>query len=71
MGSTLPVVTTPIVITKVEVYITNQTGSTEQTRSVAAFTDLGEGDTVHVNPALSDFRNKHCHVSMPTSYIRL
>ncbi len=52
MGS-LPIVTTPIVITKVEVYITNQTGSTEQVRSVAAFTDLGE-DYLHVNPALSD-----------------
>jgi cell surface protein SprA len=39
---TLPVVTTPISITKVEVYITNQTGSTEQVRSIAAFTDLGE-----------------------------
>jgi cell surface protein SprA len=52
MGS-LPVVTTPIVITKVEVYITNQTGSTEQVRSIAAFTDLGE-DSAHVNPALND-----------------
>lgn len=50
---TLPVVTTPIVITKVEVYITNQTGSTEQVRSVAAFTDLGE-DSAHVNPALNN-----------------
>ncbi|MBC7695564.1 MAG: cell surface protein SprA [Burkholderiales bacterium] len=48
---TLPVVTTPIIITKVEVYITNQTGSTEQVRSIAAFTDLGE-DSTHVNPAL-------------------
>lgn len=46
---TLPVVTTPIIITKVEVYITNQTGSTEQTRNFVAFTDLGEGDTNHVN----------------------
>jgi cell surface protein SprA len=49
--STLPVVTTPIVITKIEVYITNQTGSTEQVRSIAAFTDLGE-DTSHVNENL-------------------
>jgi hypothetical protein len=44
MDEYLPVVTTPIVITKVEVYITNQTGSTEQVRSVA-FTDLGEDQT--------------------------
>jgi cell surface protein SprA len=45
---TLPVVSTPIIITKMEVYITNQTGGTEQVRSIAAFTDLGE-DTSHVN----------------------
>lgn len=50
--STLPIVTTPVVITKVEVYITNQTGSTEQTRNFVAFTDLGEGDTLHINPNL-------------------
>lgn len=49
---TLPVVSTPIIITKAEVYITNQTGGTEQVRSFAAFTDLGE-DVVHVNPALN------------------
>ncbi len=48
---TLPVVTTPIIITKIEVYITNQTGSTEQVRSIAAFTDLGE-DSTHVNTNL-------------------
>jgi cell surface protein SprA len=48
----LPVPSTPIVITKIEVYITNQTGSTDQTRSFAAFADLGE-DSLHVNPALN------------------
>lgn len=51
--STLPVVSTPIIITKIEVYITNQTGSTEQVRSIAAFADLGE-DTSHVNINLKD-----------------
>ena len=50
---TLPVVNTPIIITKAEVYITNQTGNTENTRSFVAFADLGE-DRLHVNPALSD-----------------
>ncbi|MES2567992.1 MAG: cell surface protein SprA [Bacteroidota bacterium] len=50
--TTLPVVATPIIITKVEVYITNQTGSTEQVRSIAAFTDLGE-DSAHVNSVLN------------------
>ncbi|MES2513707.1 MAG: cell surface protein SprA [Bacteroidota bacterium] len=53
--STLPVVTTPIVITKIEVYITNQTGSTEQVRSIAAFADLGE-DSTHVNPVLNNYK---------------
>lgn len=48
---TLPIVNTPIVITKAEVYITNQTGGTDQVRSVAAFADLGE-DATHVNPNL-------------------
>ena len=39
---TLPVINTPIVITKVEVYILNINGNAEQTRNVAAFEDLGE-----------------------------
>lgn len=46
---TLPVVSTPIVITKVEVYLLNQTGNTEQTRNVIAFEDLGE-DSLHIHP---------------------
>ncbi len=40
--STLPVINTPIVITKVEVYILNSNGNAEQTRNVVAFQDLGE-----------------------------
>lgn len=51
--ATLPVVSTPIIITKVEVYITNQTGSTEQTRSFVGFADLGE-DSAHVNESLNN-----------------
>lgn len=43
--STLPVINTPIVINKVEVYVLNQTGSSEQTRNVVAFEDLGEDST--------------------------
>ncbi len=43
--STLPIVNTPIVITRVEVYVLNQTGNQEQTRSVVAFEDLGEDST--------------------------
>jgi cell surface protein SprA len=48
---TLPVVNTPIIITKMEVYITNQTGGTDQVRSVVAFSDLGE-DALHVDSNL-------------------
>lgn len=59
---TLPVISTPIVITKAEVYITNQTGVNDQTRNVAAFADLGE-DSTHVTPAL---RSPACQ---PTYYI--
>ncbi|MBL7919619.1 MAG: cell surface protein SprA [Bacteroidia bacterium] len=43
----LPVINTPIVITKVEVYVLNINGTAEQTRNVVAFEDLGE-DSVHV-----------------------
>lgn len=45
--STLPVINSPIVITKLEVYVLNQTGNTEQNRNVVAFEDLGE-DTADV-----------------------
>jgi cell surface protein SprA len=46
---TLPVVSTPIVITKIEVYLLNQTGNTDQTRNIIAFEDLGE-DSSNVHP---------------------
>lgn len=52
--ATLPVPQTPIVITKLEVYITNQTGNTDQTRSFVGFTDLGE-DAPHVTNELNNF----------------
>ncbi|MCE3258440.1 MAG: cell surface protein SprA, partial [Bacteroidetes bacterium] len=48
---TLPVIQTPIVINKVEVYVLNINGSAEQTRNVVAFEDLGE-DIEHVWPDL-------------------
>jgi len=50
--NTLPVISTPVVITKVEVYILNQTGNAEQTRNVVAFEDLGE-DSADVFSGLS------------------
>jgi len=39
---TLPAISTPIVINKVEVWVLNQTGNNEQTRTILAFEDLGE-----------------------------
>lgn len=48
--STLPIINTPVVITKVEVYVLNQTGSSEQTRYIVGFEDLGE-DSAHVYPS--------------------
>jgi cell surface protein SprA len=49
--SSLPVINTPIVINKVEVYVLNVNGSAEQTRNIVAFEDLGE-DSAHVWPGL-------------------
>jgi cell surface protein SprA len=40
--STLPVVQTPISITKIEVWVTNDKQSTENGRNILAFMDLGE-----------------------------
>jgi cell surface protein SprA len=50
---TLPVINTPVVITKVEVYVLNINGNAEQTRNIVAFQDLGE-DTSHIWP---DFKS--------------
>ena len=49
---TLPVINTPVVITKVEVYILGINGSAEQTRNIVAFEDLGE-DVKNVWPGLA------------------
>ncbi len=40
--STLPIVNTTLNITRIEVWITNRTNNTENTRNIIAFTDLGE-----------------------------
>ncbi|MEN9699467.1 MAG: cell surface protein SprA [Bacteroidota bacterium] len=40
--STLPVVNSTIYITRIEVWVTNRTSSTENTRNIVAFSDLGE-----------------------------
>jgi cell surface protein SprA len=43
----VPIISSPIQITKIEVYVTNRTNQVDQARNIAAFADLGE-DSVHV-----------------------
>lgn len=40
--SNMPIISSPILITKVEVYVTNRTSQVEQSRNIVAFADLGE-----------------------------
>lgn len=40
--STIPVITSPVQITKLEVWVTNRTGAVADVRDVVAFMDLGE-----------------------------
>ena len=44
--STLPNVMSGVNITRIEVWVTNKTGTTSNTRNIIAFTDLGEGSNV-------------------------
>ena len=49
--STLPFVNSPVNITRMEVWVTNTTGATQNTRDVVAFTDLAETDSAYWVPA--------------------
>ncbi len=49
--STLPNLTTGVKITRVEIWVTNKTGTTSNTRNIVALTDLGEGRHL-MNPTL-------------------
>lgn len=40
---TMPIVNSTLNITRIEVWLTNRTNNTENTRNIVAFTDLGEG----------------------------
>src|SRR5687767_221072 len=51
--STLPVINTPIVVTKIEVYILGINGNAEQTRNIVAFEDLGE-DKLDILPSMQN-----------------
>jgi cell surface protein SprA len=44
--STLPFVNSPAQLTRIEVWVTNNTGATVNTRDIVAFADLGEADSV-------------------------
>ncbi len=44
--SKLPTVTSGLVITRLEVYVTNRTNNTTSLRNIAAFMDLGESDKI-------------------------
>lgn len=47
----LPIVTSDINITKVEVWVTNIGAATQENRNIVAFTDIGEGDQAKIfNP---------------------
>src|SRR5690606_14892533 len=60
--NTLPVINTPVVVTKVEVYLLGMNGTAEQTRNIVAFEDLGE-DTADV---VAEFKNPG--VISPSNY---
>jgi cell surface protein SprA len=47
--STLPNVTSPFNVTRMEVYITNRTYATANVRNIAAFADLGEANSAYFN----------------------
>jgi len=51
----LPIINSPISINRIEVWVTNFSGATENTRNIVAFMDLGEGlDTNIYNPTITD-----------------
>ncbi|MBD2757542.1 T9SS outer membrane translocon Sov/SprA [Spirosoma validum] len=53
---TLPQVTSGVNVTRIEVYVTNRTNTTETLRNIAGFQDLGEGNPyAQTNPNLPPF----------------
>jgi cell surface protein SprA len=61
----VPIISSPIQITKIEVYVTNRTNQVDQARNIAAFADLGE-DTGHV---FAD--NKNIPGTSPYAYLNI
>ena len=50
--SQLPFINSPVNITKIEVWVTNKTGTVEDTRNILAFMDLGESQADMYNTIL-------------------
>ena len=50
--SQLPFINSPVNITKIEVWVTNKTGTVEDTRNILAFLDLGESQADMYNTVL-------------------
>ena len=55
--ATLPIITSGVSITKMEVWVTNKTNATENTRNIIAFTDLGEEKAANCQGAPGTFSN--------------
>ena len=56
--STLPIITTDVTITRIEVWVTNIGAATEENRNIVAFTDLAEGDPQNIhNPYINPLLN--------------
>lgn len=55
--STLPFINSSINITKIEVWVTNKTGTTNDTRNIAAFLDLAETGPNIFNPTFTNSNN--------------
>lgn len=53
---TIPVITSGVVITRLEVYVTNRNNNTQTLRNIVAFMDMGEGNPFRKeNPAVGTF----------------
>ncbi len=70
--STLPLVSSPIIITKIEVWRTTVGSATTNNRNIVAFTDLGEYDpefsNISYNPAYSGGQYPDNNINNLTSY---
>ena len=62
----LPNVTTGITINRVEVWVTNKTGTTSNTRNIVAFNDLGDGASADI-PA--DNASSNLYSTLTTTYV--